>query len=214
MTQTLDAMNWRYATKAFDTEKKLSDEQFNNLLEVTRLSASSYGLQPWKIIVVKNPETRTEIKNNSWGQTQVTDASHLVVFAIPTDLNDAFVDKFIGTVSTTRGVDVANLDGYSQMIKGAIKSKTEQGGVQAVKDWAARQAYVALGTLLTACAVEKIDSCPMEGFDSKKVDELLGLAELGLESVVMCPVGYRSEADTSANDKKVRFSKEEIVIEK
>ena len=100
------------------------------------------------------------------------------------------------------------------MMKGAIKTKTEKGGVEAVKDWSAKQAYIALGTLLTACAIEKIDACPMEGFDSKKVDEILSLATLGLESVLMCPIGYRSSADESANYKKVRFAKEEIVIEK
>lgn len=214
MTQIIEAMNWRYATKAFDTEKKLTDDQFNELLEAVNLSASSYGLQPWKLIVVKNPELRTQIKDASWGQTQTTDASHLIVLAIIKDLNDAYVDKFINLVSTTRGVDLANLDGYSQMMKGAIKTKTEQGGVEAVKSWSAKQAYVALGTLLTACAVGKIDACPMEGFDNSKIDTILDLSELGLESVVMCPVGYRSSTDESANYKKVRFAMEETVIVK
>jgi nitroreductase len=214
MTQILDAMNWRYATKAFDTEKKLSDEQVSDLIDATSLSASSYGLQPWKIIVVKDEGLRLQIKDASWGQTQTTDASHLLILAIKKEVDETYVDKFINIVSTTRGVDVINLEGYSQMMKGAIKTKTEKGGVEAVKDWSAKQAYIALGTLLTACAIEKIDACPMEGFDSKKVDEILSLATLGLESVLMCPIGYRSSADESANYKKVRFAKEEIVIEK
>ena len=214
MSPIIEAMNWRYATKVFDTEKKLTDEQFNRLLEAVNLSASSYGLQPWKLIVVKNKELREQIKAGSWGQTQTTDASHLIIITIVKDLNDAYVDKFINLVSTTRGVDTADLEGYSQMMKGSIKSKTEQGGVEAVKDWSARQAYLALGSLLTTCAIEKIDACPMEGFDNKKIDEILGLSELGLESVAMCPVGYRSTSDESANYKKVRFSKEDMVIEK
>ena len=210
MTQIIDAMNWRYATKVFDTEKKLTDDQINNLIEAVNLSASSYGLQPWKLIVVKNPELRSKIKDASWGQTQTTDASHLIVIAIKNNVNDAYVDSFINLVSTTRGMDVASLDGYSQMMKGAINSKGEAG----VKDWSARQAYIALGTLLTACAIEQIDVCPMEGFDNKKIDEILGLSELGLESVLLCPVGYRSNTDESANYKKVRFPKSETVIEK
>jgi len=214
MTQILDAMNWRYATKAFNTTKKLNDEQVSNLIETVSLSASSYGLQPWKIIVVKDESLRSQIKDASWGQTQTTDASHLLVLSIVKDVNEAYVDKFISLVSTTRGVDVANLEGYSQMMKGSIKTKTDKGGIEAVKDWSAKQAYIALGTLLTACAMEKIDSCPMEGFDNKKIDEILGLTELGLESVLMCPIGYRSPADESANYKKVRFAKEEVVIEK
>ena len=214
MTEIIDALNGRYATKAFDTEKKLSDDQINTILEAVRLSASSYGLQPWRIIVVKNPELREKIKGSAWGQTQTTDASHLLVFAVIKNLDDAYVDKFLNLVSTTRGVDMTELAGYGQMMKGSIKTKTEKGGVEAVKDWSARQAYIALGTLLTACAIEKIDSCPMEGFDNNKVDEILGLSELGLESVVMCPVGYRSATDATANYKKVRLTKEELVIEK
>ncbi len=126
MTQILDAMNWRYATKAFDTEKKLSDEQVNNLIDTTSLSASSYGLQPWKIIVVKDQGLRSQIKDASWGQTQTTDASHLLILAIKKDVDEAYVDKFINLVSTTRGVDVANLEGYSQMMKGAIKTKNRE----------------------------------------------------------------------------------------
>lgn len=214
MTQIIDALNWRYATKAFDTTKKLTDEQVSALLEAIRLSASSFGLQPYKIILIKNPELREQIKTNAWGQSQVTDASHLIVLAAVTNLGDAFVDNFINVVSTTRGVEVANLEGYSQMMKGAIKGKSDQGGAQVVKDWASKQAYIALGTLLTTCAVEKIDACPMEGFDNKKVDEILGLSELNLESVLLCPVGFRSESDESANYKKVRFAKADMVIEK
>ncbi|MEI6553386.1 MAG: NAD(P)H-dependent oxidoreductase [bacterium] len=214
MTPLIEAMNWRYATKIFDSTKKLTDEQLNNLIDAVSLSASSYGLQPWKIIVVKNPELRAQIKESAWGQTQTTDSSHLIVFAIVKNVDDAYIDKFVNLVSTTRGVDTAHLEGYSQMMKGAIKTKMDKGGVEAVKEWSARQAYIALGGLLTACATLKIDSCPMEGFDNKKVDEILGLNELGLESVVMCPLGYRSETDEYATYKKVRFAKEDVVIEK
>ena len=214
MTKIIDALNWRYATKAFDTTKKLSDEQINTLIEATRLSASSFGLQPVRLIVVKTEDLRSQIKDNAWGQAQITDASHLIVIASVNNIDDSYVDKYINKVSTTRGVELAGLEGYSQMMKGSIKAKLDQGGVEAVDAWSKNQAYIALGTLLTACASENIDACPMEGFDNKKADEILGLSALGLSSVVLCPVGYRAESDTSANYKKVRFSKEEFVIEK
>jgi nitroreductase len=207
-------MNWRYATKSFDTEKKLSEGQVNSILESVKLSASSFGLQPWRIIVVKSEDLRLKIKDASWGQTQTTDASHLLIIAKVSNVDEAYVDKFINIVSATREIDVSDLEGYSQMMKGSIKAKREKGGVEAVKEWSARQAYIALGTLLTTCAIDKIDACPMEGFDSKKIDEILGLTELGLESVLMCPIGYRSSDDETANYKKVRFDKEEMVIEK
>ena len=213
MTQIIDSLNWRYATKTFDASKKLTDEQVNTLIEATILSASSFGLQPWKIIVVKDAGLREQIKNNAWGQTQITDASHLLVLAVNKNVNDTYVDNFIDLVSTTRVVDKVNLEGYSQMMKGTINGKS-QVGASAVTEWSIRQVYIALGTLLAAAATEKIDSCPMEGFNNKKADEILGLESLGLESVLLCPIGYRSETDQTASYKKVRFPKDQIVIEK
>ena len=209
MSSIIEALNWRYATKQFDATKKLTQEQIDTLTEAIRLSASSYGLQPWKFITVTNPAIRQKLREAAWNQSQITDASHVIVFAIRKDINEALVDEFIASVAKTRGLKVEDLKGYSDMIKGSIQGKS----ADALKDWATRQVYIALGTLLTAAAIEKIDVCPMEGFDSKKFDEILGLEKLGLESRVVGAIGFRSAGDTTAAYKKARYSKEEVFIE-
>ncbi len=209
-TDIVKALNFRYATKEFDATKKLSEKEIDTLLEAARLSASSFGLQPWKFIVVTNPEVRAKIKAAAWNQPQVTAASHLVVFTVEKNVDDAFVDKYVADVAKTRGVSVADLKGYADMMKGAIKAK---GSAEAVKDWSARQVYIALGMLLTSAAVLGIDACPMEGFDNKKVDEILGLGKLGVESLAFAALGYRSSSDKAASYKKVRFPKSEVIVE-
>ncbi len=210
MTNIIESLNWRYATKAYDSSKKLTQEQINNLLEVIRLSPSSYGLQPYKVIHVKTPEIREKLKAASWGQTQITDASDLFVFAVPTNLNDKDVDDFINLVATVRGAQAEQLKGYADMIKGSINGRDDAGRVS----WAAKQAYIALGLLLEAAALEKIDATPMEGFDNAQYNEILGLNEQNLTSVVVAAVGYRSETDEYINLKKVRKDIKDLVIEK
>lgn len=210
MIQTINSLNWRYATKAYDLNKKLDPGQISDLIETVRLSPSSFGLQPYKLIEVKNPETREKLKAAAWGQTQITDASNLFVFAVPTNLSDTDVDVFINRTATTRNIPVENLAEYSTMIKGSINSRDEAEKI----NWAAKQAYIALGVLLTAAAGANIDASPMEGFDSAQFDEILGLKELNLKSVVICAVGYRSDADTYAGLAKVRVSKDDLVIER
>ena len=209
MQNIIDALKWRYATKKFDATKKLSQEQFDTVLESLHLSASSYGLQPWKFIVVTNPEIRAKIKAAAWNQTQITDASHLIVLAVQTTVDAAYVDRFVASVSKTRNVPVDALKGYADMMKGSIAGRTPES----VVDWSSRQVYIALGTALTAAAVSGIDACPMEGFDPKQVDDILGLAKMGLQSRVLMPVGFRAADDDMAKAPKVRFSKEEVVIE-
>lgn len=210
MIQTINSLNWRYATKAYDLNKKLDPGQISDLIETVRLSPSSFGLQPYKLIEVKNPETREKLKAAAWGQTQITDASNLFVFAVPTNLSDTDVDVFINRTATTRNIPVENLAEYSTMIKGSINSRDEAEKI----NWVAKQAYIALGVLLTAAAEANIDASPMEGFDSAQFDEILGLKELNLKSVVICAVGYRSDEDTYANLAKVRVSKDDLVIER
>ena len=209
MQNIIDALKWRYATKKFDATKKLSQEQFDTVLESLHLSASSYGLQPWKFIVVTNPEIRAKIKAAAWNQTQITDASHLIVLAVQTTVDAAYVDRFVASVSKTRNVPVDALKGYADMMKGSIAGRTPES----VVDWSSRQVYIALGTALTAAAVSGIDACPMEGFDPKQVDDILGLAKMGLQSRVLMPVGFSAADDDMAKAPKVRFSKEEVVIE-
>lgn len=210
MTQIIESLNWRYATKAYDTSKKLSDEQVSMLIEAVRLTPSSYGLPAYKVIHVKDAEIREKLKAVAWGQPQITDASDLFVFAIKTDLSDVSVDEYMKLIADTRGVATESLDGFSGMIKGTLNSLSQEHK----EAWAARQAYIALGTLLTTTAENKIDSTPMEGFTTEKFDEILGLKELNLKSVVVCVVGYRSENDDYAGLKKVRISKDDLIIEK
>ncbi|MDO8493172.1 MAG: NAD(P)H-dependent oxidoreductase [bacterium] len=209
MKDVIEALNWRYSTNVFDQNKRLSTEDLDYLLEAMRLSPSSFGVQPWKFIVVTNPEIRAKIREAGYGQPKISEASHLIVFAIPKDINETVIDNFVKAVAKARGVEVDAVKGLRDMVTGSMAQKTEEGR----RAWATNQVYIALGVLLTAVAVRGIDAGPMEGFDPKKVDEILGLAPLGLESRVMAAVGYRSESDPNANSKRMRFPKEEVVIE-
>lgn len=210
MKNIIEALNWRYATKAYDTSKKLTEDQVNTLIESVRLTPSSYGLPIYKVIHVKDVETRKLLKAAAWDQPQITDASELFIFAVKTDIDDNKVDEFIKLTATTRDIPVETLDGYSGMIKGTINSLSSEHK----EAWAARQAYIGLGVMLTTAALHEIDSTPMEGFTTSKFDEILGLKELNLKSVVVCVAGYRAENDTYASLKKVRVSKEDLVVEK
>jgi nitroreductase len=205
-----DHLNWRYATKKFDTTKKISKQDLAELLEVLRLSPSSYGLQPWKFIVVHNPELRKKLRSHAWDQAQITDADTLIVFCARQTMDENYVKNFVGSIAKTRGVAKESLSGYEQMMLGALKSKSPEGVFQ----WMKNQVYIALGFLLSECAQHKIDACPMEGFDHKKFDEILGLSQEGLESVVLCAVGYRAADDHYADLKKVRFDKNEVFIDR
>ncbi|MDQ5911927.1 MAG: hypothetical protein QG568_140 [Patescibacteria group bacterium] len=208
MNNIINALNWRYATKSFDSLKKLSDEQLDTILESMRLSASSYGLQPWKFVVVSNPETRTALRTAAWDQTQVTDASAFIVLAVRTDVDVAYVDAYMKSIADTRGMDVTALSGFADTIKGTISRRT----AEQVVEWSSRQVYIALGTALTTAAQLEVDACPMEGFDEAKFDEILGLKEMNLASRVCLALGFRSIEDASASYKKVRLVKDEVVV--
>jgi nitroreductase len=205
--EIIQAMNERYATQEFNGVK-LAPEALDKLLDATRLSSSSFGLQPWKFIVINNPEIRKQIRAAAWDQAKVTDAPHLVLLAVRTDVDAAYVDMYIKAIAETRGMAVDMLKGYSDMMKGSIAGRTPEQ----VKAWSARQVYIALGTMLTAAAVEGIDAGPMEGFDVAKVDEILGLAKMNLSGCVLVALGYRSPTDKTASYKKVRFAKKDVVI--
>ncbi|MFH6999818.1 NAD(P)H-dependent oxidoreductase [Flavobacterium sp. FlaQc-57] len=208
MSTLLDNLNWRYATKKFDATKKISTEDLNTLKEAVRLSASSYGLQPFKVILVENPEIREQLKAAAWGQTQITDASHLFVFANDLNAGAESVDAYIKNISETRGVPTEALAGFSDMMKGTIANLSQEA-----KDiWTAKQTYIALGTLLSAAAELKIDATPMEGFSPASFNEILGLDKLGLNAAVIATVGYRHDEDDAQHYKKVRKSQEELFI--
>ncbi len=209
MKNIIDSLKWRYAVQVFDQEKKLTEAQLDTVLEGARLSPSSYGLQPWKFIVVNNTKIRSKLREAGYGQAKISEASHLVVIAVPRVLDDSTVDEYIQSVADIRGVSIESLDGFSHALKGSVNGRTPQERVE----WATRQAYIALGILLATAASERIDAGPMEGFDPKKFDEILELKKIGLESKVIVALGFRSESDVMAHTPKVRFPKEKVVIE-
>jgi nitroreductase len=209
MKTPTEAMMWRYATKQFDTTKKLSDEEVTTLLDLARLSPSWYGLQPWTFIVVENPETRAQLREASYGQPQVTDASHFVVFAHKTTLDEAYVDRFIKSSADIQGVTVEDLIGLKGAIMGFVGNV---GGNPSA--WAASQTHIALGVFIAGASMMGIDTAPMGGFDPAKYDEILGLAERGLHTSVVCAIGHRSDTDEAATRAKSRFAIDEVVIKK
>lgn len=209
MKNILEALNWRHAVKKFDVNKKIDNDKLEMILEALRLSPSSYGLQPWKFIVVNNKETRAKILDIAYGQPQITEASHLIIFTNKKNIDANLVDEYIQFVAKEKNVDVSVLEGFKGMINGSFVGKSNEN----LKNWAACQTYLAVGNLLTSCAVSDIDACPMEGFDNSKLDELLGLPALNLESRVIVPIGYRINEDDSSRIKKIRFSKEDVFIE-
>jgi nitroreductase len=208
MNTFLDHQNWRYATKKFDATKKITAEDLDILMEAIRLSSSSYGLQPYKILIIEKPDLRAKIQKAAWGQSQVVDASHLLVFANQTDITDAQIDDFFENTSKTRGVAKETLAGY----QGFMKSKINELSGDAKNIWNAKQAYLALANLMHAAAELKIDVTPMEGFSPADVNEILGLNELGLNATLLAPIGYRHSDDATQHYKKVRKSKEELFI--
>ena len=203
----IEQLNKRYATKKFDTSKKIPAQDLATLLEAIRLSASSYGLQAYKVIVVENNEIRKQLRSVSWDQSQITDASQLLVFAVETDADESTVDRFVDNIAKTRNMDTKDLAGYSDMMKSTFGRPNE-----AVQNWLTHQVYIGLGFGLVAAAQMDIDACPMEGFDSDKYDEILGLKEKNLHSVVLLTVGYRSSEDGYQHLAKVRRSKEDFFI--
>ncbi|BAZ38694.1 nitroreductase [Calothrix sp. NIES-4101] len=204
----LQQLQWRYATKKFDPSKKIPDEVWKALEQSMVLAPSSFGLQPWKFFVVSNPELRQQLLPHSWGQAQVVDASHLVVFAIKKDLNAADVDRYLDRMAEVQQTPVENLQKFGSVVKGFMDKPPYPLDIN---EWSTRQVYIALGQFMTAAAFLGIDTCPMEGFIPTKYDEVLQLPAQGYKAVVVCPAGYRSEEDHSAQRPKVRFKTEDVV---
>lgn len=199
-------LNWRYACKVYDPEKKISGNDLDQLLESLRLSPSSFGLQPWRFLVITDPQVRGQLKPACWNQPQITDASQLIVLCSRTDINKDMIEKHLGFLAQQQGIEISQLVGYGNIIKEMLGGFSEEQKI----DWAKKQAYLALGFLLNACARLKIDSTPMEGFEADKVNNILNLKEQNLSVAVMCALGYRSAADRNAHKKKARWPKEEI----
>lgn len=208
MSQFIENAKWRYATKKFDTTKKISNENLEILKEAIQLSASSFGLQPYKVIIVDNPEIRAQLVPASWGQPQIVDASHLIVFASNVKVFDEDIDAYINNTATTRNVDAEALKGYGDYMKNHLKNFSED----AISIWTAKQTYIALGNLLNAASELKIDVTPMEGFDPQQYNEILGLNKLGLTASLVATLGYRHEEDQTQHQLKVRKPKNELFI--
>jgi nitroreductase len=208
MSNFLDHQNWRYATKKFDSSKKISEFDLNILKEAIRLSTSSYGLQPYKVLIIEDTEIRAQLKPVSWNQSQITDASHVIVFANYTTINEKDIDQYISKMCEIREIPLENLAGYGTFMKSKILglTKAEQ------EVWTAKQAYLALGNLINAAAELKLDVTPMEGFEPEKYNQILDLTNQNLNAVLVATVGYRHEEDATQHAKKVRKTNEELFI--
>jgi nitroreductase len=204
----LEQMKWRYATKQFDPDKSIPDDVWQVLEDILVLTPSSYGLQPWKFVVVTSPPIKEKLRPISWGQSQVADCSHLVAFTIQKNLTAADVDRFIESTATARDVPVESLAGYRNMIVGDVVQGPRSLNVN---EWATRQAYIALGNFMTSAAVLGVDTCPLEGIEPAGYDKVLGLDTQKFATVVACAAGYRANGDKHADLKKVRYPKSEMV---
>jgi nitroreductase len=204
----IEKLQWRAAIKSFDPAKKLSAKQLDDLLSAVQLSPSSAGLQPYKILVVENPEIREKLREAAHGQAQLTQSSQVIIFAAETNIDEAYAKKYIDLIAKTREIGREHLYAFEQSILNILNNQTEEQKISS----ATKQAYIALGVLLTAAAELGIDACPMEGFQAGKFDEILGLKELGLTTAVIAPVGFRSDEDILSKMTKVRRPKEELFV--
>ncbi len=207
--QLLEQLNWRYATKQFDPQRRISPQDWSVLEQSLMLTPSSFGLQPWKIILVTDPEIRRQLLPKSYAQKQVVDASHLVVFAIKTEIGERDIDEYLDRITEVRSVSRESLTGFRDVLIGGILRGLDETARRA---WAARQAYIAVGNFLNSAAMLGIDSCPMEGFQSDEFDKILNLDAQGLHAVVMV-AAYRALEDKYSAMKKVRLPKEKVLIE-
>jgi len=202
-------LEWRYATKKFDSTKKLSESQINILKNVFNLTATSYGLQPLKMLVISNDSIKQKLVEHAYNQSQVADCSHLLVLCIKTNIDGEYVDDKFDLEIEIRGTEEETISEFRQFLKNNIDNKSKD----AIEISNKQQAYIALGNLMTVCAFERIDSCPMEGFNPDKFDEILYLKEQNLKSVLLLPVGFRAKDDFMSQLKKVRIPLEESIIE-
>ena len=204
----LASLRWRYATKKFDATKMLSDEQVTAILDAGNLAPTSYGLQPFKFVVIQEKTLQEKLITSSYGQRQVADASHVIIIATRSDVDEDYVSRYVDLMESERGLDGGSLDQYKAVMTGAVSGMTPD----TLQAWATKQAYIALGTMMVACGAMEIDACPMEGFVSSEYNELLGFGKMNLSAAVVLPVGFRAEDDKAGQYKKVRQPLDEIVV--
>lgn len=203
----LKQLQWRYAVKKFDANRKIDSATWNALEQALILSPSSYGLQPWRFLVITAPEVKDQLPALSWNQTQPKECSHMVVFTAREHLDSAYLDNYISHTESSRGLPAGALAGFRKMLASSVET------MQSHFEWNCRQVYIALGQLMTAAAMLGVDSCPMEGIVAAEYDKLLGLSGSGYRTVVACALGYRDPSDAYATAKKVRFATE-IVLQR
>lgn len=204
----LNTLKWRYAVKKFDKNKKITDDKIETILEAGNLTATSLGLQPFKMVLIDDPELIVALKEVTFNQENIQTCSHLLVLCVATNVDDAYVENFIDYIAQTRKVERDTLLGYEKMCKTFINGLSQEHK----EHWISHQAYIVLGNLLTTCAALEVDSCPMEGFNPPVMDEILQLKDQNLRSVLMLPMGYRAEDDVYAQMEKVRKPLKEMVI--
>ncbi len=203
----IHSLQWRYATKNMNGTA-VPQQSVDQVLQAINLTATSYGLQPFKVVVVTNQDVKDKLQAAAYNQPQVGSSSHVLVFAVPTSISAADIDIFIQLIATTRNIPLTALDGY----KGMILSTIGAAPAEQQQIWATKQAYIALGSALAAAAELHVDSCPMEGFDATQVNDILGLTANAHHAAVMLPLGYRNEADATAQYAKVRKAPADIFI--
>ncbi|NND52972.1 MAG: NAD(P)H-dependent oxidoreductase [Flavobacteriaceae bacterium] len=196
----IDKLNWRYATKKFDEDQYIPQQKIELIKEAFNLTATSYGLQPIKLLFLKDKKIQQELVQHSMDQEQVAQASHILIFCIETNIDKKYIVDYFERVKAIRSTPDHILQPFEDFLIDDFKGRS----IDYIEDWATKQAYLAMGNLLTVLAIEHIDSCPMEGFTPKAWDDILGLTERGLKSVLMMPIGYRADDDMFSDFKKVR----------
>jgi nitroreductase/dihydropteridine reductase len=209
MNNILDALEWRYAVKKFDDKSSLTEQQILEVKKVFNLSASSYGLQPYKMIVVQNPELKEKLVPASFGQQQISQSAAILVFAVRTDFGMDYIDQFFKDMSTKRQIPLENLEGYKNFMKGSFANKSEDE----ISSWATKQVYLTMGHMLASLAALQIDACPMEGLDPQAYDKILDLDAKQLKTIIAMPIGVRAPDDASATALKVRKDLSDIIID-
>lgn len=208
-TVLLQQLNWRYATKKFDPAKRIPAEDWETLEQALVLTPSSAGLQPWKFYVVTDPEMKARLRPAAHNQAQTTDCSHFVVFTVRKDLGQEHVGRHVARMAEVRGIAPESLTKFHQMVTGNLDRARSESRLDT---WQTHQIYIALGNFMTCAAVLGIDTCPMEGIEPLKMDEVLGLKESGYTTIVACAAGYRAADDKYATTKKVRFRSEDVIV--
>jgi nitroreductase len=207
--KTIESLKWRYAVKKFDDNKSITEQQLNTLKESFNLTATSYGLQPLKLVVVQNKDIQKELVSHSWNQNQILEASHVLIICIQDNYTSEEVKNYFNLVQKIRNTPDTVINPFKEFLTAEIEKKTQKE----LLIWNKNQAYIALGNLLTVCALEKIDSCPMEGFIPEKYDETLKLKEHNLTSVLVLPIGIRADDCYMKDLKKVRKNIEDVILE-